>query len=338
LIGAFSTFGTDYYASPTGSGTTCSIDNPCSLETILSARAKCSNNTFWLRGGDYVGKFTSTLSGCTVSSYPGEWAVIDGNQAFVLVGAINASESTLALSSVAGLAGGAKFAVDGEMMQVDHVTGNTAAVNRHWDGTTAASHSDGATVKVAGNQLAIAGDHTIYSDFEVTNSDPNRDDNGNANGFETIIRGSGIVEFNNTGNSYINLIVHDNLNGFFIGSGSSNSLFYGCLSYNNGMYGDPSGHGYYLENSSGYSRVYESMGLNNFNLGVQAYGVSGPYVGGDFQGSVFAGSGSPVGQYHYNMIYGPNSVQSPTATVNACHFIIPPSATAIPYHSGMEPA
>ncbi|HEX3102232.1 MAG TPA: hypothetical protein VHQ01_10585, partial [Pyrinomonadaceae bacterium] len=272
-----------------------------------------------LRGGTYTGKFKSSLNGGTVRSYPGEWAVIDGNQTATVVGAINSSQSNIVLASVTGISNG-KFAIDGEMMQIDHITGNTVFVNRHWDGTAAVPHADGATVKIAGNQFEVAGDNTVYRDLEVTNSDTNRNDNGDANGFDTIIRGSGIVQYNNTGNSYINLIVHDNLNGFFIGSGSSNSLFYGCLSYNNGMYGDPSGHGYYLENSAGYSRVYESMALNNFNLGVQAYGVSGPYVGGDFQGSVFAGSGSPVGQYHYNMIYGPDSVQSPTATVNACHF------------------
>ena len=257
------------------------------------------------------------------ASYSGEWAVIDGNTTPTLVGAVDSSQSTVTLSAVTGLASGGKFAIDGEMMQIDHVTGNTVTVNRHWDGTTAASHSNGARVKVAGNQFEVAGDNTVYRDFEVTNSDTNRNDNGDSNGFETIIRGSGVVQFNNTGNSYINLIVHDNLNGFFIGSGSSNTLIYGCISYNNGMSGNAAGHGYYLENSSGYSRVYESMSLNNFNLGAQAYGVTGPYVGGDFQGSVFAGSGSPVGEYHYNMIYGPNSVQSPTATVNACHFYHP---------------
>ncbi len=249
--------------------------------------------------------------------------MIDGNKTFTLNGAINASTQTVILTSTAGLAGVTKFAIDNEMMQIDSYVGNTVTVNRGWDGTTAASHSNGATVKSAGNQLFISGQNTTYRNFEVKNSDTNRDCNGDGNGFPTIIRGSGVVQHTGSGNSYINLIVHDNLNGFFIGSSTSNTTIYGVLSYNNGMFNEPSGHGYYLENSAGYSRVHESMSLNSFNLGVQAYGVSGPYVGGDFQGSIVAGAGAPVSEYHYNMIFGPNSVASPTGVVNECHFYHP---------------
>src|SRR5438477_5356385 len=155
-----------------------------------------TGKTLCLRGGTYNGKFRSTLNGGTVRSYPGEWAVIDGNQATTVNGAVSSSQTTLVLASATGLVAGGKFAIDGEMMQVDQVAGNTVTVNRGWDRTTAVSHASGAMVKVAGNQFEVAGDNTVYRDFEVTNSDTNRNDNGNANGFETIIRGSGVVQYN----------------------------------------------------------------------------------------------------------------------------------------------
>jgi hypothetical protein len=64
--------------------------------------------------------------------------------------------------------------------------------------------------------------------------------------------------------------------------------------------------------------VYEDIILNSFNLGMQGYGVTAPYVGGDIQGSVFANSGSPLGKFgdvnrrNLNLIVGPDSQVSPT--------------------------
>ncbi len=324
-------FTCNYYASPTGTANgSGSNTSPWNLQTALNKTAQVTaGKTLCLRGGTYYGKFISTLNGGTVRSYPGERATIDGNATTTLNGAINAAQGTIVLASAAALVPASTIAVDAEIMQVDHTVGNTVYVNRGWDGTAAVSHSNGAAVRHAGSQLTVLGSNTTYRDFEITNSDLNRDSNGDSNNqFAIKVRGTGLSQPTGNGNSYINLIVHDNVTGIFIGSSTSNTLLYGCLTYNNGTYNPARGHGLYLENASGYSRIYDTVVLNNFNLGTQAYGVTGPYVGGDFQGSVFAGSGTPMGERHYNLIYGPDSVASPTGTVNACHFYHTPNTNS----------
>ena len=59
----------------------------------------------------------------------------------------------------------------------------------------------------------------------------------------------------------------------------------------------------YLENSAGYSRVYDTISVNNFGHGGQFFGVTGPYIGGDVQGSVFANAGSPMRGIDPNIAY-----------------------------------
>jgi hypothetical protein len=78
----------DFYVSPTGTADTGAgtgtITNPWNLQTALSQPAAVNpGDTIWLRGGTYVGRFTSYLSGSTsqpivVRSFKGEWARIDG--------------------------------------------------------------------------------------------------------------------------------------------------------------------------------------------------------------------------------------------------------------------
>jgi hypothetical protein len=178
-------------------------------------------------------------------------------------------------------------------------------------------------------QLDVVGSNTIYRDFEITHSFPFRGAEGNY--YRDKHRGQGINNLG-SGNSFINLIIHDNQQGIFTGSSSSNTLIYGCLIYNNGLaydayYSYQSGPNLYLENSSGYSRVYESLMLNSFRNNAQYYGVSGAYVGGDTQGSVFAGGGVAHGTPQGNLIFGTGSVQSSTGSVNASHFVHDQSAS-----------
>jgi len=243
---------------------------------------------------------------------------------------------------------GTSFGIGTEIMYVLNVSGTTLTVIRGRSGTIGgpASHSNGATIRLAENQLQVSGSDTTYRDFEVTNSYTQRDlEPGTLSGlgccgFYAAIRGAGISSFNGNGNRYINLIVHDNLDGFFIGSSSSNTTIYGCLTFNNGgHYFDPgegrevgSGHGMYLENSSGYSRVYRNISINNFNFNGQFYGVTGPYVGGDLQSNVFANAGSPLNGIitstlrNFNVLYGPDSQISPTANIVNNHFWAPSNA------------
>lgn len=343
---AISAVAQDYYASPTGSGTACTIGAPCALQTILNDTTKCNNNTFYLRDGVYAGKFNSTLDNCTVTSYPGEWAVIDGDKTTTLSADINASTQTITVASTAGMTVAGTIAIDTELMQVSVVNNpTTVTVNRGWSPNIggAVSHTAGATVRLGGGQLSISGSGTTYKNFEIRNSYTQRDlepdpiTGQGCCGFYSFVRGAGI---SNTGgsNSFINLIIHDNLDGIFTGSASSNTLLYGVITYNNGSHENGpagAGNGMYMENTAGYSRVYETLSLNNFNQGAQLFGVSGPYVGGDVQGSVFAGSGRPLSINNRNMLYGPDSQISPTGSVTDSHFYRGSTAVTFGFGAGV---
>lgn len=268
--------------------------------------------------------------------------MIDGFWTTTLTNSINASQETLVVDSTMSMTPGNTISIDNETMQVAIVDSPTSLrVVRSWDGTTASSHSAGARIILGGNQLLVSGNSTTYRDFEVMNSGQYRNDDALAG------KSNKIGVFNTgSGNSFINLIVHDNNGGgFFNGSSSSNTLIYGSLSYNNGSYSGGSGriygHGFYLENASGFSRVYESLSLNSFNLGAQLYGVSGPFVGGDLRGFVVANSGSPMQKKHLNLIWGPDSQPSPTANLDSSVFYHEPGSghsVQIGYGAGVSDA
>lgn len=101
-------FAADYYASPTGLSTNSgAIGSPWDLQTALGKTTECAPaNTFYLRDGTYSGKFTSTLDGCTVRSYPGEWAQIDGYLATTSTTPISASATTITLADPTGIPSG----------------------------------------------------------------------------------------------------------------------------------------------------------------------------------------------------------------------------------------
>ena len=68
--------------SPSGSG---SLSSPWDLQTALDQPSSVHpGDTIWLRGGTYVGHFTSNLNGTSsspiiVRQYAGERATLDGN-------------------------------------------------------------------------------------------------------------------------------------------------------------------------------------------------------------------------------------------------------------------
>lgn len=78
----------DFYVSPTGAaGNNGSIGSPWDLQTALNQPAAIKpGDTVWLRGGTYSGAYRSNLAGAAglpiiVRQYPGERAVLDGNNA-----------------------------------------------------------------------------------------------------------------------------------------------------------------------------------------------------------------------------------------------------------------
>lgn len=331
----------DYYASPTGlSSNSGAIGSPWDLKTALANGSQTSGDTLWLRDGTYSGRYTSTLNGGTVRSYPGEWAIIDALKTTTLNGSTNASQTTITFASTAGFIEGKTFGVELEIMYITAVLNSTqVTVVRGWDSTTAVTHTNGATVYLTGNALTVSGNNTTYRNFEVMTSYTVRDYNisgpQNHNGYYAIVRGAAISQFTGSWNSYINLLIHDNGNGLFLGSSTSNTLIYGNVIYNIGAYhrynaqpaGDiiGAGLGLYLENVSGFSRAYNNIIVNSYASCGKGYGQTGPYVGGDIKRNIFANAGSPLGAVRgadyrtWNFLYGPNDQQSPTGIFSENH-------------------
>ena len=88
LVLALAAAASDFYVSPSGSsGNTGSLSSPWDLQTALNQpSAVRPGDTIWLRGGTYRSGFRSNLVGAAgapivVRQYPGERAVLDGNNA-----------------------------------------------------------------------------------------------------------------------------------------------------------------------------------------------------------------------------------------------------------------
>jgi hypothetical protein len=70
--------------------------------------------------------------------------------ALTLIGAVSAADTTITLSSVAGLAGSGFIRLDNEVIYYGHLSGNVlGGVFRAQNSTTAASHTDGTAVYVS---------------------------------------------------------------------------------------------------------------------------------------------------------------------------------------------
>ncbi|MFN0279332.1 MAG: cohesin domain-containing protein [Pyrinomonadaceae bacterium] len=326
----------DYYASPTGTaGGNGTISNPWNLQTALfNSGIIVAGKTLCLRGGIYRGKFKSTLNGGgTVRAAPDEYPIIDGYAYTTLTQDIDAVQTTFTVTDASVIAASITSSaadtliIDGEAFAVTSIVGNTINADRAGSGssTIAVPHLAGSLVRLAGNQLTVTGNNTTYRDIEIRNSEPLR--NWQTDGAEGL-RGAGVT---NTGdaNKFLNLIVHDNLIGIFLSGLSSNTEVYGCLSYNNGMYDglEGKGHGMYIENSSGFARIYDNIVLNNFNNGAQLYGRTAQSVGGDIQGSVFANSGSPIFAMPWdrnrNLIVGTDEQRIPNVLIQNNFFFHP---------------
>ena len=283
-----------------------------------------------MQSGTYRGKFQSTLNGGTVRGLGG--VVIDGYLFTTLSSAINSSQTSISVADASAfvtpwqVGGASTLIVDGEALFINSISGNTITVNRAAAGssTVPVSHAAGTLVRMAGNQLYTASTNTTYQDIEIKNSDTLR--NWNTDGAEGL-RGCGIFNTGN-GNKFVNLNIHDNLSGIFSGSSSSNTEVYGTLSYNNGVFDDTDqgkGHGMYLENASGYSRIHDNIVLNNFGNGTQLYGRTAAYPGGDIQGNIWANSGAPLGAAirHHNLVVGPESQPIPDILIQNNYFFHP---------------
>jgi hypothetical protein len=144
----------------------------------------------------------------------------------------------------------------------------------------------GERATIDGN-LRIEGAWTVWRDFEVTNSSPNR----------TKTRDTGIDVFG-PNVKLINLDIHDCGNGIGAWSPAVNLEVYGCLLYRNGWEGPDDtrghGHGFYGQNEQGKKVIEDNISFDNYATGMKAFGEKGPVKGFEFIGNVIFNSGSPA--------------------------------------------
>lgn len=135
--------------------------------------------------------------------------------------------------------------------------------------------------------LRIEGAWTIYRDFEVTNSNPDR----------TKERPTGIDVFG-PNVKLINLDIHDCGNGIGAWSPAVNLEVYGCLLYRNGWEGPDDtrghGHGLYAQNETGRKVIENNISFDNYATGMKAFAEKGPVRGFTFEGNIIFDSGSPA--------------------------------------------
>lgn len=283
--------------SPNGSG---SLANPWDLQTALNQSAAATQGkTLYLRGGTYRGKFISNLVNTVVRSYPGEWAKIDGNYTTTTASAVGAataySNSTISFSGAVRFIPGNTVMVETEAMQINSVNADGSyQATRGWNGTSASAHGTGAGARLLGNTFEVNGNDSTYRDFEVFDSNPAR--SYVTTGYAGYVRGGeGFMVFGDN-LKFINLVVHDNADGFFLTEGADNTEVYGSIVYNNGHVASdrPHGHGLYIQNNTGRKTVTDVISFNNFGLGMNAYGANQGHANGiNFDGITSFNNGSP---------------------------------------------
>ncbi len=298
--------------SPSGNG---SQANPWDLQAGLSQPSSATQGrTIYLRGGTYRGKFISNLVGATLRSYPGEWARIDGHYTTTTSTPLSAAgplaASTVSFNGSVRFTPGNTVYIDSEWVQINVAnTDGSYRIIRGWGGTAPVAHSVGAPAKLYGTGFQVNGSNTIYRDFELLNSNPERSFviTSGQGGF--LRDGDGI---NVVGDDlkFINLVVHDNLDGFFLTEGAANTEVYGCIIYNNGHVASdrPHGHGLYIQNDTGRKTISNVISFNNFALGMKAYGASLGHANGVyFDGIISFNNGSP-GYFPGNPTSFPNGI------------------------------
>jgi hypothetical protein len=120
--------------------------------------------------------------------------------------------------------------------------------------------------------LVIFGADTVYRDFEVTCSHPQRETKIAGSWPADIRRGS--VDIRGDRIAVVNLVVHDCANGFGFWSEGEGGEISGCLIYNNGWQGPDRGHGHgiYAQNARGIKKIKDNIVFHQFGYGIHSYG------------------------------------------------------------------
>lgn len=281
-----------YYAAPNGLSTNLGTkDSPWALQTAFNnpsnpagAPSMIDGDELHLLGGTYNGVFTVNLKAkIIVRSAPGEWAVIDGNQNITLVTPINNVTDSSKSPNTFQLLGGnipdvASLMIDGEIIQVLKQGNNVWKINaRGWNGTTPATHTAGAKVKVFDHTITGNGKNWIIRNLEITSSQFERVlTTPGSNPVDKNSRFTGLMNYA-PGSKIINCILHENMQGIFNTALASDSEVYGNIICNNGEKAPDRGHGHgiYTQNEVGRKFIGDNIFFGNFGgFGLQVYGSS----------------------------------------------------------------
>lgn len=299
-ISAHSSIAAIWYAdslATTGNG---SLTNPWNLNIAFTNSAALNGNTLYLRGGNYTGRYRSTLTNATVRSYPGEWAVL--NQGAVATVAYDANDSTNKIA----LTGSEWFAsaqvvvfTTGEHAQLSSVANGTNwTVNRGWNGTTAKAQPAGTVAVLQDPAINHTGTGCVFRDFEITSLlSTNRDVGTN------WWLGGGLNMVTGKSNKAINLVIHDTGHpgiGYWDQNGGQ---LYGNIMWGIGMYdfspdyaggvGVPRGSCVYSQNSGWMSTIENCIHFRNFTSGGKVYGETGPVMNFGFFTNISFNNGGP---------------------------------------------
>lgn len=295
---ALSAQATTYYVSTSGSGSSCSVGTPCSLQSGFN-KGLTGDDVLLIHGGTYTGKFTSSLTGTsghpiTVKSYcttmvggcvanPSEWAKIDGYLTSTLAVALPNSGGdpvTVVFTSNPGFNEGTAVWIGTELIRIAAQQGDGVTwtnCTRGYGATPVSAHSIGDVAHDDSDVLIIAGAYTNYRDFELFNSGLVRALNSADENIIVATRGEGVVVHPSTSIKLINLVIHDNREGILAAVDAADLEVYGCLIYNNGLVDQNRGHGeglYLLNQTPSVKQVRNIISWNGFGDGMKGYSES----------------------------------------------------------------
>ncbi len=135
--------------------------------------------------------------------------------------------------------------------------------------------------------IRVEGAYVNYRDFEVTNSNPNREDP----------RPTGMSVFGHH-IKLINLVIHETGDGIGFWLPAEESEIYGALIYHNGWDNingtRGNGHGIYAQNRNGTKRITDVISFDNYATGMKAYTEQSYANGIRFEGNISFNNGRPA--------------------------------------------
>lgn len=284
----------------------------------VDVAAITNSSTVWILEGTYNGRWHSRLTGAsgariTVSSYPDELAILDGRISTTLSQAISDTGATNnVFFTHSNFVGGTSpsgsttetFKIDDEQIKGLLVSETEVDVTlRGANGTTATTHSSGATVKYSGPAFVYDGDWVDYRNLEIAvlSSASRYNDTPTFSPFDRPT----ITDNLGSNNRLINCHVHDGGTSLTDQTGADNSEIYGCIVHSNGtaQVDGPAGHNLYIQADTPKS-IKEVIAFNAF---ANQWNMSSTTAAVTLEGNIwFADTGSSLRT-------------SSSLTVNACY-------------------